>query len=96
MKSLSDKIIYAVQTNDLSYLYKVTGLKKQEINLPVNEEGDNLLIWAIKNMKWPLIENILKNNLLDVNAVNIHNETALHIMVNKIVSEDVAVEDKKK
>lgn len=96
MKSLIDKIIYATQTNDLGYLYKVSGLKKSEINSPVNEEGDNLFAWAVKNRQWPLIERLLQNFELDVNAVNSHNETALHAMVKMVVSEDVNVEDKKK
>lgn len=72
MKTLYDKIVEAVKNKDKGYIYKVSGMKVAEANLPVNENGDNLLLWAVKNEEWDIFDRVMQNTELDINLKTQH------------------------
>jgi len=88
MKTLYDKIVEAVKNKDKGYIYKVSGMKVAEANLPVNENGDNLLLWAVKNEEWEIFDRVLQNTELDINIKDKQGSTVLNELVKKLSLSD--------
>ncbi len=85
---INDKLKKAVEKNDLVYIYKVCTKDIEDINEPINENGDNLFLWAIEREDDYLIDRLLKNKNLDINYVNKSNYCAINKIVRKLFNVD--------
>lgn len=96
MKKLIEKINSAIENKDVAFLSNVIYKNKVDLNMPINKDEDTFLIWSIKNNLWQLIRPLLLNKQVDINKVNLKNETALSEMVFNVINSDLAIEEKQK
>ncbi len=96
MDKLMEKFNLAIKNKDVATLTQIVYSNKLDLNMPINEEGDTLLVWSIRNNFWDLIKPLLLNDEIDINKTNMKNESALYGMVYNVIESNIDIEDKKK
>ncbi len=64
------KVAKAIEKKKYKSLLKLASIEVDEINLPVDDKNNNLLMWAIENKQFAIMKACFKNRKIDMNFEN--------------------------